>query len=79
MDLYHVYTIQHKSGYYPGCTKNLKDRIARHNRGSLPATKNYRPINLVSCTSFMDKYKAILFERYLKTGSGRAFLKRHRV
>jgi len=27
--------------------------------------------------SFQDKYKAFAFEKYLKSGSGRAFLKKH--
>ena len=62
---------------YVGCTKDLKDRIERHSKGFVPATKSLRPIKLTCYFAFENKYKAFYFERYLKSGSGRAFLKRH--
>jgi putative endonuclease len=36
-------------------------------------TKYRLPIELISYTVFRDKYKAYEFERYLKSGSGKAF------
>ena len=60
--------------YYSGCTSNLTDRLKRHNRGSVPATVKRRPLSLVTYIVFQDKYKAFEFEKYLKTGSGRAFM-----
>ena len=60
--------------YYTGCTKDLEDRLSRHNRGSVPATKNRRPFELCTHICFHDKYMAYRFEKYLKTGSGRAFM-----
>jgi putative endonuclease len=36
-----------------------------------------RPIKLISYFAFSDKYIAFEFEKYLKSGSGRAFLKKH--
>ncbi len=65
--------------YYTGCSKDLDDRLNRHNRGSVPATQNRRPTKLVTYTAFEDKYLAFKFEKYLKTGSGRAFLKKHLI
>lgn len=62
---------------YTGCTNELKARIERHNKGYVPATKDRRPIKLISYTAFQDKYKAFEFEKYLKSGSGRAFVKKH--
>ena len=64
---------------YTGCTHDLEDRMARHHRGSVPATKDRRPLELVTYIAFNDKYKAFEFEKYLKTGSGRASLKRHLI
>jgi len=64
---------------YIGCTSNLKERIKRHNLGQIPATKERLPIKLISYFAFSDKYKAFDFEKYLKSGSGRAFLKRHLI
>ena len=59
---------------YTGYTSNLLDRLARHQRGSVPATVNRRPVEIISFFSFSNKYQAIDFEKYLKSGSGRAFL-----
>jgi predicted GIY-YIG superfamily endonuclease len=64
---------------YIGCTDNLKDRINRHQKGQVPATKDRLPIKLISYLAFSNKYTAFNFEKYLKSGSGRAFLKRHKV
>ncbi|MBR9919654.1 MAG: GIY-YIG nuclease family protein [Bacteroidetes bacterium] len=58
---------------YTGCTRSLSDRLDRHRRGSVPATKNRRPVELAACFGFPNVYKTFEFEKYLKTGSGRAF------
>ncbi len=62
---------------YTGCTHDLKDRLKRHEDGHVPATKNRLPTKLFAYFAFQDKYTAFNFEKYLKSGSGRAFLKRH--
>lgn len=62
---------------YTGCTNDLKDRIYRHTNGHVPATKERRPIELKNYVAFNDKYKSFEFEKYLKSGSGRAFIKKH--
>jgi len=59
---------------YVGCTNDLKDRIFRHNKGYISATKNRLPINLIAYFAINNKEKAFAFEQYLKTGSGRIFL-----
>ena len=63
--------------YYTGHTKNLGDRIRRHENGENTYTKYRLPVELIFSAVFLDKYKAIEFEKYLKSGSGRAFAKRH--
>jgi len=72
--MYHVYS-DNKS--YIGCTSDLRERIERHKRGNVPATKDRRPVVLIAYFAFNDKYIAYNFERYLKSGSGRVFLKKH--
>jgi len=59
---------------YTGCTLNIEERLNRHNLGYGPATKYRRPLKLITQIIFSDKYKAFEFEKYLKSGSGRAFL-----
>jgi putative endonuclease len=64
---------------YTGCTSDLDERLIRHNSGYVPATKLRLPVTLITNIAFTDEYKAFEFERYLKGGSGRAFLNRHLV
>jgi len=65
--------------FYIGCTDDLKDRIIRHNKGHIPATKLRLPIKLIAYFAFSNKYTAFNFEKYLKSGSGRAFMKKHNI
>jgi len=58
---------------YVGLADNLRDRLKKHNSGGSPHTSKYRPWRLVSYIAFSREKAAIYFERYLKTGSGRAF------
>ncbi len=64
---------------YVGCTSDLKDRMQRHKNGYVPATKNLRPLKLLTYIAFKDKYKVYEFEKYLKSGSGRAFMKKRLI
>ena len=64
-------------GFYVGCTGDLKQRIKTHSSGCVDATKYRLPIELQMCFCFKNKYVAFNFEKYLKTASGRAFVKKH--
>jgi len=76
--MHYVYILNCADGkQYTGCTDDLKDRIERHKSGYVPATKERRPVELFSYVAFADKYKAFEFEKYLKSGSGRTFIKKH--
>jgi putative endonuclease len=75
--MYYVYNLKCRDGFYVGCTDNLKDRIARHEKGYINVTKNRLPIKLDFYVALNDKYTAFNFEKYLKSGSGRAFVKKH--
>jgi predicted GIY-YIG superfamily endonuclease len=72
----HVYLIQsisHPEQRYVGSTTDLDKRLAAHNAGQSPHTAKFRPWKLITSLSFTDDDKAVLFEKYLKSGSGRAF------
>jgi putative endonuclease len=62
---------------YVGQTHDLKARMLGHNSGNTPSTARYRPWRLVCYLGFADEMRAVAFERYLKTGSGHAFINRH--
>jgi putative endonuclease len=64
---------------YIGCTSDLKDRLARHKISHVPATEGRLPVKLISYLAFNSKYKAFDFEKYLKSASGRAFLKKRLI
>lgn len=61
---------------YVGATANLKQRVADHNAGKSAHTAKFIPWKLVWYCAFSDKYKALAFEKYLKSHSGRAFAKK---
>ena len=67
----------HPDRHYVGVTSNVARRLHWHNTGPSGVTRNHRPWSLVVSLEFTDARTAGRFERYLKTGSGRAFAKRH--
>lgn len=58
---------------YTGCTSNLDERLIRHNKGQVKYTSSRLPFELITYIVFTNKYKAYEFEKYLKSGSGKAF------
>lgn len=64
---------------YIGCTNDLKDRLRRHSAGQIPATKKRIPVQLINYFAFNKESTAFNFEKYLKSGSGRAFIKKHKL
>jgi putative endonuclease len=63
--------------HYVGFTSDLKARLARHDAGQNPSTAFARPWELAGYVAFRTEAKAVAFEKYLKSGSGRTFAKRH--
>lgn len=63
--------------YYVGSTTDVRARIAAHNAGVCAHTRKHRPWQLHVRIEFPDEEHATAFERFLKSGSGRAFAKRH--
>ena len=61
---------------YIGLTDDLRARLAAHNAGQSKHTTKFKPWRLVTYVGFSDEQKAVDFERYLKSSSGRAFAKK---
>jgi predicted GIY-YIG superfamily endonuclease len=63
--------------YYTGITSDIRSRLEWHNSGPSGWTIHHRPWTVVVAIEFADPHAARRFESYLKSGSGRAFSKRH--
>jgi predicted GIY-YIG superfamily endonuclease len=75
--VYLIESVYNRSQHYVGQTGNLKARIDEHNSGKSVHSERYRPWHLVCYLGFAEERKAIAFECYLKSGSGKTFLRRH--
>lgn len=78
--MHYVYLLQSvifPKEHYTGYTNDLKARLKAHDWGDSKHTSKFKPWALVCYFGFADKQSAQKFEYYLKTGSGRAFLKKH--
>ncbi len=65
------------SRHYVGITEDFAERLRWHNEGPCGYATAHRPWLPVVVLEFPDEHAANRFERYLKSGSGRAFAKRH--
>jgi putative endonuclease len=63
--------------YYMGLTSNLAKRLDDHNSGRCSHTSKFLPWSVDVMLKFSDERRAVAFERYLKSGSGFEFAKRH--
>jgi putative endonuclease len=68
---------KHVGKRYIGISSDPGRRIKEHNEGKSPHTSKFRPWELVVVIGFKNESKALEFEKYLKSGSGRAFANRH--
>jgi len=75
----YVYILQSESDpshFYTGCTDDLRERLDRHNNGKVPHTAKWKPWRIKTYIAFSDSKRAAEFERYLKSASGRALVKK---
>ena len=67
--------------HYVGCTNNVEERLLRHNSGEAQSQSRHSSIHgpwrVIVQIGFENRAKAFAFEKYLKSGSGRAFAKKH--
>ena len=75
--VYILESIQFPDKIYIGFTKDLKERLNKHNEGGSRYTSQFKPWKIKNTISFDDKVKALAFEKYLKSHSSRAFARKH--
>ena len=75
--VYILRSLKNPKRLYIGCTRDIEKRLIEHNRGDGIYSKTYAPWELEAYLAFKEKQVAEEFERYLKAGSGHAFLKKH--
>ena len=74
--MYFVYilcSVNHPEQAYVGFTEDVAARLKKHNEGGNISTAPYRPWKMIFYCAFEDKGKALTFETYLKSHSGKAF------
>ena len=77
--MYYVYiirSVKFPKRLYIGLSHNIDSRIAEHNESKSLYTKKYAPWELEAYVAFKNKTVASLFEEYLKSGSGFAFIRK---
>ncbi|MFA5104017.1 MAG: GIY-YIG nuclease family protein [Candidatus Margulisiibacteriota bacterium] len=74
----YIYVLQsEKDGdIYIGHTNNLKRRFNQHNVGKVQSTRRRRPFKMLYYECLKNESTAIEREKYMKSGCGRAGLKR---
>jgi putative endonuclease len=76
----YVYVLESVSDprqHYTGHSVDVGERVSYHNSGRCHHTEKHRPWKPIVVIEFPDDERAFRFEKYLKSGSGRAFAKRH--
>jgi putative endonuclease len=78
--MHYVYILRsetHPDHTYIGSTRDLRARIAQHNSGKSIHTNKFKPWTLLAYVALPQRELADKFEKYLKSGSGRAFAGKH--
>lgn len=78
MKFWYVYILESITDgtFYTGITEDLRARLKKHNAGEVPHSAKHCSWRIKTAVAFTDKARAIAFERYLKSSSGRAFAKK---
>jgi putative endonuclease len=75
--VYVLRSLKDPERHYVGLTSDIAAQLASHNAGESPQTMRQRPWQVVVLVQFVDDQRAVEFEKFLKSRSGRAFAKRH--
>lgn len=75
--VYILHSINFPDKYYIGITSDLRRRLSEHNTENHKYTQKFQPWEIKCYFAFKSCEKAVKFEKYLKTASGRSFCKRH--
>ena len=74
--VYILQSIDTPEHFYTGLTDDIRARLQKHNAGEVEHTSKFKPWRLKTYVGFTDQARAVNFERYLKSPSGRAFAKK---
>ena len=74
--VYYLQSVAFPDQYYTGLTNDVQARLAEHNARKSKQTDKFKPWMLLSFHYFVSEETALAFEKYLKTGSGRALAKK---
>lgn len=76
--MFYVYLLQSELNhlFYVGFSENPQERLVAHNSGGNPSTKAGRPWKLIYLEGYLDKKDALGREKFLKSGSGKTYLKK---
>ena len=77
--VYIIKSLKNSTKHYVGITQNLEKRLKEHNRDHSGYTKRFAPWQVETCITFKNKLLAEKFEKYLKVGSGQAFLRKRLI
>jgi putative endonuclease len=71
--VYILQCIAEPDRFCTGFSDDLRNRLEEHNSGKVAHTSKFKPWRLNTYIAFSDRERAIAFEKYLKSHSGRAF------
>ena len=74
--VYILQSLKYPEHFYTGFSEDLDDRLKDHNTGKNAHTKKFKPWRIKTAIAFTDRGRALDFERYLKSPSGRTFTKK---
>ncbi len=74
--VYILHSVGYPDRYYIGIARDLRSRLRKHNAREVSHTSKYAPWTIKTYIAFSNDTKAFVFERYLKSASGRAFAKK---
>ncbi|MGP1397744.1 MAG: GIY-YIG nuclease family protein [Inquilinaceae bacterium] len=74
--VYIIRSINFPDQEYTGATSDLKRRLSEHNSGKSTHTSKFTPWKLICYVAFPERGRAMDFEKYLKSHSGRAFARK---
>jgi len=72
--VYVLFSVTHQK-HYTGFTTDLGQRLLSHNELGNGWTAKYRPWVIIYTKEFSDKTAAMKYEKWLKSGAGRDFIK----
>lgn len=75
--VYLLRSLSNSSKTYIGLTDDPERRLQEHNWRKSPHTSRHVPWEIVAVFGFKEEGRATAFERYLKSGSGIAFARKH--